>query len=157
MSQFTGLLSATGLGNMSVVTAVDVTPNAVNWTGNIQNTGTVWITNGQQITGIASTITLKLNVDTDNLYGLAYAIRAAESPAPDYNSMDWISITSADPFTGDTNTFTVSNNDWLWFYYYHQTSPVCVLSTVSVINVSGGNAVLDTFQTRLRSRSTPCP
>lgn len=153
MSQFTGLLSATGLGNMAVVTPVDVTPNAVDWADKTQTTVTPNTTNGQQITGISGTITLKLNVDTNNLYGVEYGTNSTDS-----EPSSWTSITPTDPFgPGDTNTFTVSNNDWLFFRYTHQTSTLCVLSTVSVINVSDGNTVLDTFQTRLRSRSTPCP
>jgi hypothetical protein len=152
MSQFTGLLSATGLGSMGVVTPVDVTPNAVNWTDKTQTTTPQNQTNGQQITGIGSTITLKLNVDTNNLYAIDYGINSTDSLPS-----SWTRISNTDPFSGDTDTFTVSNNDWLFFQYTHQTSPLCVLSTVSVINVSDGNAVLDTFQTRLRSRSTPCP
>lgn len=151
MSQFTGLLSATGLGSMAVVTPVDVTPNAVDWADKTQTTVTWNTTNGQQITGISGTITLKLNVDTNNLYGVEYGTNSTDSEP---SSWTYIPFSSGD--SGDTATFTVSNNDWLFFRYTHQTSTLCVLSTVSVINVSDGNTVLDTFQTRLRSRSTPC-
>jgi hypothetical protein len=153
MSQFTGLLSATGLGSMSVVTPVDVTPNAVNWSDNITPTVTNIITNGQQITGISGTITLKLNVNTSNLTNISYGINSTNSTPSSFTS-----ITSGYPFgPGDTSTFTVSNNDWLFFgcqfdYFYF-----CVLTTVSVINVSDGNTVLDTFQTQLNPRGNPCP
>lgn len=141
-----------GLGSMGIITPSDVTPNTVNWTDKTQTTITQNQTNGQQITGITNTITLKLNVDTNNLYAISYGINSTDSLPS-----SWTQISNADPFSGDTDTFTVSNNDWLFFQYTHQTSPLCILSTVSVINVSDGNAVLDTFQTRLRSRSTPCP
>lgn len=159
MSQFTGLLSAKGLGSMGVVTPVDVTPNAVNWTDILQSSQTIQITNGQQITGISNTITLKLNVNTDNLYILAYNIRAAESPAPGYDSLDWVYLTynGSPAYGGDTNTFTVSNGDWLWFLFNFDYNNTCVTSTVSVINVSDGNAVLDTFQTQMRPRGSFCP
>jgi len=152
MSQFTGLLSATGLGSIAVAAPASVTPNAVNWLDKTQTTVTTNSTNGQQITGISGTITLKLNVDTDNLYDISYGVNSTDS-----TPTSWTAITSYPFGPGDTDTFTVSNNDWLFFAYLHATSPLCILSTVSVINVSDGNAVLDTFQTRLRSRNTPCP
>jgi hypothetical protein len=153
MSQFTGLLSATGLGSMSVVTPVDVTPNAVNWSDNITTTVTNITTNGQQITGISGTITLKLNVNTSNLTNISYGINSTNSTPGSF-----ISITSGYPFgPGDTSTFTVSNNDWLFFNYQFDYDYLCVLTTVSVINVSDGNTVLDTFQTRLNQRGSPCP
>jgi hypothetical protein len=152
MSQFTGLLSATGLGSMSVVTPVDVTPNAVNWSDNITTTSAIVDTNGQQITGISGTITLKLNVDTNNLNALYYGINSTNS-----TPSSWTSITPTYPFGGgDTSTFTVSNNDWLFFQYSFDYYNFCVLTTVSVINVSDANAVLDTFQVRLNLRGTPC-
>ena len=153
MSQFTGLLSATGLGSMVVVTPVDVTPNAVNWSDDITTTVPSITTNGQQITGISGTITLKLNVNTSNLTQISYGINSTNS----YPSSFTI-ITSGYPFgPGDTSTFTVSNNDWLFFDCYFDIDYLCVLTTVSVINVSDGNTVLDTFQTRFNQRGNPCP
>ena len=154
MSQFTGLLSATGLGSMVVVTpAADVTPNAVNWSDDITTTVPNTTTNGQQITGISGTITLKLNVNTSNLTNISYGINSTNSTPSSF-----ISIGSGYPFgPGDTSTFTVSNNDWLFFNYQFDYDYLCVLTTVSVINVSDGNTVLDTFQTRLNLRGSPCP
>jgi hypothetical protein len=153
MSQFTGLLSATGLGSMSVVTPVYVTPNAVNWSDNITTTVPDAITDGQQITGISGTITLKLNVNTSNLTNIYYGINSTNSTPSSF-----ISIASGYPFgPGDTSSFTVSNNDWLFFAYDFDYEYFCVLTTVSVINVSDGNTVLDTFQTRLNQRGSPCP
>lgn len=153
MSQFAGLLSATGLGSMSVVTPVDVTPNAVNWSDYTTPTVTNITTNGQQITGISGTITLKLNVNTSNLTNISYGINSTNSTPSSF-----ISIGSGYPFgPGDTSTFTVSNNDWLFFNYQFDYNYLCVLTTVSVINVSDGNTVLDTFQTQLNGRGSPCP
>jgi hypothetical protein len=153
MSQFifTGMSSITGLQSVAVINP-DVTPNAVNWTGNTQASSPSNMTNGQQITGISGSITLKLNVDTNNLSGIAYGVNSTNSTPSSFTYI------SQDPFgPGDTNTFTVSNNDWLFFSYSHQTSTLCVLSTVSVINVSDGNTVLDTFQARLKGRGANCP
>jgi hypothetical protein len=138
---------------MAVVTPVDVTPNAVNWSDNITTTSAIVNTNGQQITGISGTITLKLNVDTNNLNALYYGINSTNS-----TPSSWTNIAYGSPGfgPGDTSTFTVSNNDWLFFQYSFDYNNLCVLTTVSVINVSDANAVLDTFQVRLNLRGTPC-
>lgn len=151
MSQFTGLLSARGLGSMGVVTPVDVTPNPVNYPDSLNIQATQRTTIGQQITGISSTITLKVNTD-GNLYSWEYGINSTDT-----EPSSWTSIGIVSGVPGDTSSFTVSNNDWLFFRYFIITDNLCTLYTASVINVSDGNAVLDTWQAQLRSRSTPCP
>lgn len=147
MSQFRGLLSATGLGSMQNlgVVAVDVTPNAVNW-ANITYNGTLGIYDGteRQITGINQTITLRVTNDasTDGVYyyvsntsgsiitgGGDGVVNGLDPPS---GGMDWL------PHNG---TFTVSNNQYVTF----AASGNAFDCTHSVINTSDGNAVLDTF------------
>lgn len=152
MSQFTGLLSATGLGNMGGVTPVDVTPNAVDWSDFTTSSPAQNDTIGQQITGIASTITLKVNSVDGKLSGWHYGINSTNS-----TPSSWTYIPFASGGSGDTVTFTVANNDWLFFRLDVDYSVTCVYYTASIINVSDNNTVLDTFQARLRPRSTPCP
>ena len=160
MSQFTGLLSATGLESMGVVTPVPstVTPNPIDYPDSLNISVTQRTTIGQQITGISSPITLKINSADGNLYSWQYAINSTDSE-PAYDSPLWTNIlfANAPPYLGDTETFTVSNNDWLFFKYTVNTIDVCTLWTASLINVSDGNAVLDTWQAQLRPRSGSCP
>jgi hypothetical protein len=142
---------------MGVVTPADVTPNAVNWPDSLNNSVTQRTTIGQQITGIASPITLKVNSADGNLYSWQYAINSTDS-TPDAESPLWTTIlfANAPPYLGDTETFTVSNNDWLFFRYTVITVDLCSLWTASVINVSDNNAVLDTWQAQLRPRNGSC-
>jgi len=154
MSQFTGLLSATGLGSMAVVTPVDVTPNAVDWPSSPPNYSTpTVVTIGQQITGIANSITLKLNFDNPVMYYISYGTNTSNT-----EPSSWTTLHSGGNFSGDTTTFTVSNNDWLFFYMFMDYNlPYCSPVTISVINVSDGNAVLDTFTYKLAARGSSCP
>ena len=153
MSQFTGLLSATGLGSMGVVSP-SVTPNAVNWT-NVGQLGNPIITIGQQITGITTPITLKINATGGySIYGGYYGVNTIDSTPGVFTQI--IPDTGFPGFQGDSDTFVVSNNDWLFFQFYRQ--QLCSETTISVINVSDSNAVLDTFTIIFYNRITgTCP
>lgn len=154
MSQFKGLLSATGLGSIQnlIVIAADPVPDAVNWT-NVGQLSVPITTIGQQITGINGTITLKLNVSGGNSVSTAsYGINSTNTTPGTFTDLN----VQASPFLGDTDTFTVSNNDWLFFQFQRYT--ICSETTISVINVSDSNTVLDTFTIIFYNRSTgTCP
>lgn len=128
------------------------TPNPVDWGNYVQESSPSFNTIGQQITGINDTITLKLNISGIMVYQIFYGVNTVnEFP------ITTTSLGIGNPYTGDTPTFTVSNNDWLFFQFNLQTSPLCSLSPVMVINTSDGNAVLDTINVRLKGRGDPCP
>lgn len=153
MSQITGLRSVFGLGSMGVVTpAASFTPNAVNWTDINTTTPAQNPTIGQQITGITSTITLKVNTVDSNLYGWHYGIESTNS-----TPSSWTYIPFVNGQDGDTVTFTVANNNWLFFMVTITYGVTCVYRTASIINVSDNNTVLDTFQVRLAPRGSSCP
>lgn len=129
-----------------------VTPNPIDYPDSLQDTRTQRTTIGQQITGISSTITLKVNSADGYLYSWEYGINSTNS-----TPSSWTSIGITAGVGGDTSSFTVSNNDWLFFRYYILTQDLCTLRTATVINVSDSNAVLDTWQAQLRPRAAPCP
>ena len=124
----------------------------MNWPDSLNIQQTSRTTIGQQITGIASTITLKVNSADGNMYNWNYGINSTNT-----EPSSWTNIGIIAGVGGDSSSFTVSNNDWLFFQYSISTDNICTIYTASVINVSDGNAVLDTWQAQLRSRSTPCP
>ena len=107
----------------------DVTPNAVNWTSSEVNQTSH--TTMLQITGITSTITLRVTFD-GNLYMHGYSINS---------SATFGSVTNF----ANNGTLTVSNNEYLGFQ-------AAILSdgfasaNFTITNVSDSDAVLDTFQ-----------
>ena len=129
------------------------TPNPVDWGNYDQFSMPTLTTIGQQITGINDTITLKLNISGSGIWNAFYLVNTEN----DYAGTQ-IEIGTGTPYvTGDTATFTVSNNDWLFFRFFLDGTNTCLLSTVAVINTSDNNAVLDTFNARLKPRSGLCP
>ena len=143
MSQFTGLLSATGLNSIQNVSGVisDVTPNAVNWADPLSYNAITGFFgySERQITGINQTITLKVNL----LFGGDIYVLVSSSPGA-IGSGD--GSTLQDPgFLGctqllDQNTFTVSNNQYVTFMASSGGDTI-----VEVINTSDSNTMLDSF------------
>jgi hypothetical protein len=131
MSQFTGLLSVTGLGSIRNlgVELPDVTPNAVNWNdaSGLCNCST----NEQTITGINTAINLVIS------WSASIALN---------NFLLYINATEFDLLNNYSNpaTFSISNNDTISFYI---SSIGCssANNSVTITNASDGNAVLDTF------------
>ena len=136
MSQFTGLLSATGLGsirNLGVVAAEDVTPNAVNWADD--NTGNEATTTMQQITGISQDITLTVSWTGQETGGAFYY---------NINSTNTYNIGSHISLTSSPTSITISNNQYLGFRLYY-TAGGTKTRAVTVTNSSDGGAAIDTF------------
>jgi hypothetical protein len=130
MSQFIGLLSATGLGSMVVVTpAADVTPDAINFPDLIYD-GNCGVGVSRQITGISGSITISVSwnqLDVGQFYRVDNTEPVGET-------------TGFSPLVPNEQ-FSISNNQWL-------TIRNCTIQpdeTASIINHSDGNAVLDTF------------
>lgn len=125
MSQFTGLLSATGLGSIRNlgVAAADVTPNAVDWNDVVSAVSAT--TNTVTITGINTAI--NLSIDGNSSGGFRVYINNNE-------------------FIIDDNPYivSVSNNDEVYFVFPTSTGDETTIS-ITVRNVSDGNTVLDTF------------
>lgn len=130
----------------------DVTPNAANWTN------TEWFVfdpfgfppnNSAQITGISSTIQVRLRDTTSGLAGaptVRYRISASAMATNNYNlnSGSWTVMT----FTGTagnrvSNAITVANNEHIGFVV--SSADTDNVYTFEVQNVSSSNTVLDTF------------
>ena len=153
MSQFTGLLSATGLNSIQNVSGVisDVTPNAVNWQGANQRvsdlSGSSTFTE-QQITGINTTITLKLTNTGEQPVQIYY--RVGNTPHTpdicyDYGTYYYYADIDNDGFyesiNGGSNvTFSVSNNQYVGFGLLQEDQ-----TQWTIRNVSDGDALLSTF------------
>jgi hypothetical protein len=126
MSQFTGLLSATGLGsirNLGVVVS-DVTPNAVDWNDVVSSVSVT--TNTVTITGINTAINLSISA---SYIGGGFKV-----------------YINNNEFTIDDDGYTVSvsNNDEVYFNFSGSSGEETTIS-VTVRNASDGNTVLDTF------------
>jgi hypothetical protein len=107
--------------------ATDVTPNAVNW-NNISSGGSNASTNTQTISGINTTITLRVTYTRDD---------------EAYTLITYVNGTSVGGAQAPSNyTFTVSNGDTV---YFQAVGGETDDSSATVTNVSDGNAVLDTF------------
>lgn len=105
----------------------DVTPNAVNW-NNIDTGGSSGQTNTQTISGIDTTITLRVTYTRDD---------------EAYTLVTYVNGTSVGGAQAPSNyTFTVSNGDTVYFF---ATGGETRDSSATVTNVSDSNAVLDTF------------
>jgi len=130
----------------------DNTPDAVNWTDTAATRplkGSVTVTTiGQQITGITSSINLTVTNSTGIRIGsLSYGVSATnDSTKPTY-----IGLIAGSPI-GGTNTvsptFSVSNNQWLFFRYIVGSSPGgygAGTTTLTVTNTSDSNTILDTW------------
>lgn len=168
MSQFTGLLSATGLSsmrNLGVVAAADVTPNAVNW-ADISGSSISFScdhysgNNPVQITGIDTQITLRLDLYIQNQnvndippysWGIYYKKSSSSfSKPPDActpNGFDGDHITYGYTFintysNSNPGTITVDPGDYLAFVY---SGPAQEGENLYIRNVSNSNATLDSF------------
>jgi hypothetical protein len=131
MSQFTGLLSATGLGSMAVVTpAADVTPDAINFPDLIYD-GNCGVGVSRQITGISGSITISVSwnqLDSGQFYRV-------DNTEPVGETTGFSALVS-------NEQFSISNNQWLTIRNCTIQSPD---ETASIINHSDGDTVLDTF------------
>jgi hypothetical protein len=146
MSQITGIGSITGLFTLQSVSGgggSDITPDAVNWADVFVSDGTTFNYSQRQITGITSSITIKVQYTPTFSATLYY----------------YVSNTSGDIVSGDgslgnlpasygmtsianNGTFTVSNNQYVTFGVTVACGEFC---TVTVKNQSDGDATLDTF------------
>ena len=131
MSQFIGLLSATGLGSMVVVTpAADVTPDAINFPDLIYD-GNCGVGVSRQITGISGSITISVSWNQLDS-GQSYRVDNTEP----------VGETTGFSALVPNEQFSISNNQWLTIRNCTTAQPD---ETASIINHSDGNAVLDTF------------
>ena len=135
----------------------DVTPNAINWT-NIQSNkdSDTWSSTEQQLTGINTSITLKITPSsgTNFLYYRAAATSAQSGFGYNWpGDIPYYDIqTRADngdgvlinPLTTSGVSFSVSNNNYICFIAGNQNSADSI--TMTVINQSDSNTTLDTFE-----------
>jgi hypothetical protein len=107
--------------------ASDVTPDALNW-NTISTAGSSGSTNTQTISGINTTITLRVTYNRDD---------------EAYTLVTYVNGSSVGGATAPSNyTFTVNNGDTVYFFASGgQTDN----SSATVTNVSDSDAVLDTF------------
>ena len=106
-----------------------VTPNAVNW-ANVPN-GWPCRSAMLQITGITSTITLRLTY-TGEGYGRQYSVQSTAA----YGTGTAIA---------SNGTFTISNNQYLGFQNLSANQDVYETTSFTLTNVSDADAVIDTF------------
>lgn len=132
------------LRKKSVAGGGDVTPNAVNWSNirfmEFYGTIPAWEYTDRQITGITSDIVLKIDTQGNNNY-----IGYKKNNTPNEASPDGVYFDPVMDFTitwiMDQDTITISNNQYLLFVVLDNTQNF----TVTVINTSDSNTVLDTF------------
>ena len=110
--------------------AADVTPDSVDWP-NAFSSGSNVTSSTETITGINTTIVLQINISLS-------ASCFFGSPVFQYskNGSSFLNIASG-------NTINIQNNDTLSFYF--GSCRIGQVATVTVINNSDGNTVLDTF------------
>lgn len=131
MSQFTGLLSARGLGSMSVFTpAGDVTPDAINFPDLVYD-GNCTTGVSRQFTGISGTITISVSW-FQAVSGCEYRVDNTE---PIGETTGFSPLTSDEPFS-------ISNNQWLTIRNCSTQSPD---ELASIFNHSDGYQTIDTF------------
>jgi hypothetical protein len=119
--------------------AVDVTPNAVNW-DNPVGVGGALTTVNQTITGISSSITLIIADDGNDGYNVDYSINNGSWVRLSFSSQTILGI-----FYPHSQTFSINNNDTLKFridgFGYFEDSG----ATIRVRNLSDNYVVLDTI------------
>lgn len=126
--------------NKNTVAASDVVPDAVNWSDVTYDEGLITTTyTKQQITGISSSITLKVSLNNTNVkcwYKVTTANDTYSSGLPSGNS-----------FTQITNnqTFSVNNNQYVHFSVTDNGNIAPQSTTATVKNNSDGDTSLDTF------------
>lgn len=107
--------------------STDVTPNALNW-NNISTSASSGSTNTQTISGINTTITLRVTYTRDD---------------EAYTLVTYVNGTSVGGAQAPSNyTFNVSNGDTVYFFAVGGETRD---SSASVSNVSDSNAALDSF------------
>jgi hypothetical protein len=121
----------------------DVTPNAVNWADIYLLDGLVYFYSERQITGIDSSITLKVQYTplfSATLY--YYVSNTSGAIVSGDNSLLADPVSSSMTAISNNGTFTVSNNQYVTFGVI----PACGdVFTVTVKNQSDGDVTLDTF------------
>ena len=130
---------------------IDNTPNAVDWTNTsaVRPTkGSITVTTiGQQITAITSSINLTVTNSTGLRIGsLSYGVNSTNNSA----TATYTTILSDSPISGNavSSTFSVSNNQWLFFRFIVGSSVGGYgpgTTTLTVTNTSDSNAILDTW------------
>lgn len=143
MPDFTQLGSFTV--NVTVTAGPDPTPNPVNWGDSYYAyLDGIWTVTSQQLTGFTTTpITLSVTIQpvSGTTPELWYAVSATDL------AVDWINNQS--PFDQGyvrlftLDTFDVNPDEWVAFATNGGVS--AGVATVTVRNVSDGNAILDTF------------
>lgn len=135
MRHFLGLRGSAAF----TISAADVTPDAVDWPDDIPYNLFTWTSIGQQIKNITSTINIRLNIPSNSgIATVSYGTNTTNSTPSTFTQ-----IASGTPFSGDTSTFSVSNNDWLFFRFTRNRA--CRGGTITVTNTSDSNVTLDTF------------
>lgn len=130
----------------------DNTPDAVNWTDTSAvrpAKGTINVTTiGQQITGITSSINLTVTNSTSLRIGnLSYGVNSTNNSA----TATYTVIIGGSPIIGTntvSSTFSVSNNQWLFFRYVIGSSVGgwgAGTTTLTLTNTSDSNTILDTW------------
>jgi hypothetical protein len=125
--------------------AADVTPNAVNWNNTsssaLAKTSGFIYTIGQQITAISSSINLTVTNSTDlTIANLAYGVNSTNTQPATFTTI----MPTAEANTV-SSTFSVSNNEWLFFRITTRIRPGEGSTTLTVTNTSDSNAILDTW------------
>lgn len=118
----------------------DNTPAAVNWSNcgtTFTKKITTYVYSAQQITGISTSITLRVVFSNTAFTSLYYKIQST-STVPGLNDPPVLAGYSV---ASHNATITVSNNEYLVF----GASGVNGTTTVTVNNTSDSNATLDTF------------
>jgi len=125
--------------------AADNTPAAVDWTFTsssalAKSSGFVY-TIGQQITSISSSIDLTVTNSTASVItSLDYGVNSTNTQPATFTSI------MATAGTGTvSSTFSVSNNQWLFFRITTRIRPGDGSTTLTVTNTSDSNATLDTW------------
>ena len=118
----------------------DNTPAAVNWSncGEVfSKKTTTWVYSAQQITGISTSITLRVVFSNTGFSFLQYKIQST-STVPSLSTSPGSAGYSA---AAHNATITISNNEYLVF----SASGGAGSTTVTVNNTSDSNTTLDTF------------
>jgi hypothetical protein len=122
----------------------DVTPNAVNWADVYYNNDVLqWFYSERQITGINTTITLKVEYTTAFPLSLYYHVSNSSGAIVSGDALSAASPAGNSQLLFPSgSTFSVSNNQYVTF----SVLPSCGDSVIfTVKNESDGNTTLDTF------------
>lgn len=117
----------------------DVTPNAVNW--NNVNSSSPGTTNGQQITGISTSITLRIDWTGTNASGALQGLYIAVNTSNTYGGTIYTVQNSIDASTTGNYSFTVNPNEWVFF---RVTTSNSITRNLTITNTSDGGVTLDT-------------